>query len=314
MARISPADIDKWDPSQIDDVYQACKQRSAACDDLGTAVNNGTPSVTGQTGSAIDASTITHTNTLNTHSENTGNAAAAVSAAEQEVIALKARLNSAREQIVGSGFDMDENTGKITNPSPNMYNGQDVGAVGMAQLQAEVNSILADAEGVDHDLTLALQEAAGSSGSGSSGEQVGMSGGAGSTGRVAAVAAISRALDAKGIADPVARANWTRGMMTLIERESGFNARAVNRSDSNAKGAVASDGAPDGASRGLTQTVPGTFAANHQAGTANDIYDPVANVAASMNYVQKSYGVSADGSDLAAKVQQANPDATPRGY
>jgi hypothetical protein len=40
----------------------------------------------------------------------------------------------------------------------------------------------------------------------------------------------------------------------------------------------------------------------------------VANIAASMNYVMGRYGVSPDGSNLAARVAQANPNAAPRGY
>jgi len=49
-------------------------------------------------------------------------------------------------------------------------------------------------------------------------------------------------------------------------------------------------------------------------GTSTDIYDPVANVAASMNYIRERYHVSADGHDLASKVQQADPHRPARGY
>ena len=79
---------------------------------------------------------------------------------------------------------------------------------------------------------------------------------------------VGKALDLMGITDPVARANWTRGLMTGIERESGFRPDAVNVGDSNARGARMVDGAPAGASRGGMQTIPATFAANHQPGTS----------------------------------------------
>ena len=75
-----------------------------------------------------------------------------------------------------------------------------------------------------------------------------------------------------------------------------------------------SDGAPTNSSRGPAQSIPGTFAAYHQPGTSTSIYEPVANIAASMNYVMGSYGVSPDGSNLAARVAQANPNAAARGY
>ncbi|WP_063023949.1 transglycosylase SLT domain-containing protein [Nocardia niwae] len=119
-------------------------------------------------------------------------------------------------------------------------------------------------------------------------------------------AAIEGALDALGITDPVAREYWKRGYQVLIERESGGNPNAVNNWDSNA--------AAGRASRGLTQTIPSTFQGYHVAGTSNNIHDPVANVAASMNYVMERYDVSRDGHDLQAKVQQADPSRSPKGY
>ncbi|MET9031204.1 transglycosylase SLT domain-containing protein [Nocardia sp. NPDC004168] len=125
-------------------------------------------------------------------------------------------------------------------------------------------------------------------------------------GNVSVDAAIDGALDALGITDPVAREYWKRGYRVLIERESGGNPNAVNNWDSNA--------AAGHASRGLTQTIPGTFQAYHVGGTSNNINDPVANVAASMNYVMERYDVSRDGHDLQAKVQQADPNRSPKGY
>jgi SLT domain-containing protein len=69
-----------------------------------------------------------------------------------------------------------------------------------------------------------------------------------------------------------------------------------------------------GYARGLTQTIPATFARFHQPGTSTDIYDPVANICASMNYVMHRYGVRLDGSNLVASVQQADARRPPRGY
>ncbi|MFJ1754734.1 transglycosylase SLT domain-containing protein [Kitasatospora sp. NPDC088134] len=127
---------------------------------------------------------------------------------------------------------------------------------------------------------------------------------------------IAKALDAMGITDPKAREAWTQGMLTIAKRESSYNAPTsqVNLWDTNAHGAKQADGAPLNSSRGGWQTIPSTFAAYHVKGTSTDIYDPVANVAASMNYIQSRYHVSADGHDLASKVQQADPHRSPRGY
>ena len=126
--------------------------------------------------------------------------------------------------------------------------------------------------------------------------------------------AINAALDARGVTDPVARKYWHDGYMTLTGRESTHNATVVNTGDSNAHGAQMSDGAPQNSSRGPAQCIPTTFAGYHQPGTSTSIYEPVANIAASMNYVMDRYSVSSDGSNLASRVAQANPSASPRGY
>jgi LysM repeat protein len=109
-------------------------------------------------------------------------------------------------------------------------------------------------------------------------------------------------------------ANWVRGYEVLCARESSGNANAINAYDSNANGAIQSDGHPLNCSRGVAQCIPGTFASNHVPQTSDDIYDPVANIAASMRYVRNRYGVSSNGANLASLVQQADPSRPPRGY
>jgi SLT domain-containing protein len=109
---------------------------------------------------------------------------------------------------------------------------------------------------------------------------------------------IAAALDRMGITDPAARRNWIRGYETLIARESGGQA----------------DGCGPGSARGIAQTIPATFARYHQPGTSTNIYDPVANICASMNYVIHRYGVSLTGDNLVAAVQQADAHRPPKGY
>ncbi len=112
----------------------------------------------------------------------------------------------------------------------------------------------------------------------------------------------------------VPSANWVRGYEVLCARESSGNANAINSYDSNAHGSIQSDGYPLHCSRGVAQCIPDTFASNHVPGTSSNIYDPVANIAASMRYVMNRYGVSSDGSNLASLVQQADASHPPRGY
>jgi hypothetical protein len=93
--------------------------------------------------------------------------------------------------------------------------------------------------------------------------------------------------------------SWAGPLSVLIGRESGGNPNAINRTDSNAAA-----GHP---SQGLMQTIPGTFNAYHQAGTSWNILDPVANIAAGINYIKSRYG-------SIFNVQQANPNLPPKGY
>ncbi|RAV16031.1 hypothetical protein DQP57_03825 [Mycobacterium colombiense] len=94
-------------------------------------------------------------------------------------------------------------------------------------------------------------------------------------------------------------ASWTPGLKTLIGRESSGNPSAINLWDSNAKA-----GHP---SQGLMQLIPGNFQTYHVPGTAGDINDPVANIAAGIRYIQANYG-------SISNVQQANPNLVPKGY
>ncbi|MEU6708547.1 hypothetical protein [Streptomyces wuyuanensis] len=105
-------------------------------------------------------------------------------------------------------------------------------------------------------------------------------------------------------------------LLTIAKRESAYNDPhwRVNTTDVNAHGARMADGHPQNCSRGVTQCIPSTFAAYHQAGTALTPYDVVACMCATINYVRARYGVDRSGSNFAARVQQADPHRSPRGY
>jgi SLT domain-containing protein len=126
------------------------------------------------------------------------------------------------------------------------------------------------------------------------------------TGHAAVVAAIREALDIKGIHDPAARTRWERGMDLVARRESNYDANAVNGWDVNA-----ARGTP---SRGAWQFIGPTFAAYHEPGTSNSIHDLLAQACAFINYARGHYGVAADASNLADRIQQADPRRAPRGY
>lgn len=96
-----------------------------------------------------------------------------------------------------------------------------------------------------------------------------------------------------------APSSWAGPLSVLVGRESGGNPNAINLWDSNAAA-----GHP---SQGLAQVIPGTFQAYHQAGTSWNILDPVANLAAAINYIKSRYG-------SIFSVQQANPNLPAKGY
>lgn len=69
---------------------------------------------------------------------------------------------------------------------------------------------------------------------------------------------------------------------TIIEKESGWDAKAFNGWDSNAEA-----GTP---SQGLMQTIPSTFQENAIAGYNSDITDPLSNIIAGVRYAVGRYG------------------------
>jgi TP901 family phage tail tape measure protein len=88
---------------------------------------------------------------------------------------------------------------------------------------------------------------------------------------------VLRALGMEGLSPSLVGA-----VLYQMQTESGGNPRAINLSDINAQ-----HGDP---SRGLMQTIMSTFLAYHWPGTSTNIYDPLANIAAALNYARHVYG------------------------
>ena len=107
-------------------------------------------------------------------------------------------------------------------------------------------------------------------------QQAAASGGAGGAARWAPLVAMVAAM--LGIP-----ASVVPGVLAMINAESGGNPNAINLTDSNAAA-----GHP---SRGLMQTIPGTFATYRNPSLSNNIVDPLANIYAGMNYALNNYGL-----------------------
>ena len=88
----------------------------------------------------------------------------------------------------------------------------------------------------------------------------------------------TRALNMEGV---FSRGNLS-SLLRRMEQESGFNPRAINNWDSNARAGMAS--------RGLMQVIPPTFRAYARPGYDKDIYDPLSNILASIRYTKSRYG------------------------
>ncbi|MER6306665.1 hypothetical protein [Streptomyces sp. NPDC001657] len=132
-----------------------------------------------------------------------------------------------------------------------------------------------------------------------------------------------------------ATSNWIGGFKTASAREASGNPNICNLWDSNAitphgfsevhdfgdgqrrsgpprkmNGALA----PFQCSRGIVQLIPQSFASHHVPGTSVNIYDPVASIAAAIGCLRDNHGVAADGSNLASKVQQFDPNRPSKGW
>lgn len=147
---------------------------------------------------------------------------------------------------------------------------------------------------------------------------------------------LEEAMDRVGIPeDRKVREEWKELYQYMAQAESSRNGNAyagqgvspdkwASHSDYNVRKSVIDgvptkgpDGAPIHTSRGILQCIPSTFASYHVAGTSKNIYDPLASVAASMNYVisDPKYNVSADGTGLSSfAAQRGFPNGPYRGY
>jgi hypothetical protein len=97
-------------------------------------------------------------------------------------------------------------------------------------------------------------------------------------------------------------------VLRQITSESGGNPNAINLTDSNA--------AAGDPSKGLLQPIGSTFAAYHLAGTSENIYNPLANIAAAINYAKHTYGptlMNAAGGGLGSGHGYSAGGVTPEG-
>jgi SLT domain-containing protein len=75
---------------------------------------------------------------------------------------------------------------------------------------------------------------------------------------------------------------WYEKLYSIAMRESRGDPRAINNYDINAKNGIPS--------KGVMQIIPPMYKKFHQAGTSWNMYDPISNIAAAINYIKGVYG------------------------
>lgn len=110
---------------------------------------------------------------------------------------------------------------------------------------------------------------------------------------------IGEAAALNGIVDQGERREWVKYLRPLIDKESGGNSDAVA---ARGEHPVAADGESAQSPRGLVALTPRVFGEYHRAGTSMNIYDPVANVAAAIGFINSRRGGVPVGEFLAGYV------------
>lgn len=165
---ITIADIDRWNPADIERVFNVCEVTASHCGDTSDGLANlGVfGSWAGDTAEAAARSIGKTKVDLDLHATEVMAIAYAAKTAVGEVEEVKATLRAVRADSDRLGFEIDSATGKVFDPDPPTMQGwpqEDKAAYYDAQraLQARVNNLLHAADRADDDLAVAIQGALG---------------------------------------------------------------------------------------------------------------------------------------------------------
>lgn len=344
MGRLTISEVKKWDPKAVDDVFRIAKDRAADLHTFGEDMQrtqNSLADWSGDTGTAFHDALGRHRTDITAAGRESANVAQAVNRAEYDIENIQIELGGDLKAAEDMGLTVSDDwkvTIKSDQPDDKDHQHH------RTYMQGVMDELSGKADKVDDEIALAIRAAVGEQDVDSEGRPTGPPhdppappkptgpvpsqaidpdsieySGAGTwdSGEDATRGYINQALDAMGITDPQARQNWMDGMLNVVAHESSFNSPhelvGLDPNDPNVQNSTYNlvDGYGNLYSRGPAQCVPGTFAANHQPGTSNNIYDPVANIAADMNHLMVDWGVSRDGSNLQSKVAQAQPNPGP---
>ncbi len=162
--KITIADIDRWNPDDIDKVFQVCTQHADHCDERANGLGNlsAFDSWDGDAAAAAKHSVGKTRVDFDAHGQHVAAIADAAKTAASEVATVKTKLAGLRAQAGQSGFAIgDDGTVRQTINGPFTADRQQILDNEKAGLQVEVNQLLINAQLADADLAAAIKGADG---------------------------------------------------------------------------------------------------------------------------------------------------------
>lgn len=158
------AEIEVWDDAAIDQVFAAASSRAEGAQTTGDTVGDLLTFVKwhGATAEAARDSASRIKLTLSDHADQCSQVAAAARKATAEVADLKYRLSTIKADAAEAFLSIDEQTGTLTRKTAVLTASQlDHQKAVMHNLAGRIKQLLADADGVDRDLAIAIEAADG---------------------------------------------------------------------------------------------------------------------------------------------------------
>lgn len=159
---LSVADIERWDPEAVREVFHAASARSGAATEAARASEQ-LPAFQTWGGVAADAARDAIHKTrvdLDAHAKEALAVAQAAQKAAQDIEKVKVELRDLKDEAINAGLDVDPATSTVVK-GPGFKGTATELANKIAALQTRLNAIIAEANGVDAELAAAINMADG---------------------------------------------------------------------------------------------------------------------------------------------------------
>src|SRR4051794_10212926 len=154
LMSLTPADIDKWDPSAIRDVSTALHTRGASANEVKAGLTKLPLIATwqGSGGDAVRASLDELSAYLAAHGEEMAKVAAATGESADDIDRIKLSWQGIKSDAQHEGFSIDSGTGEVSPLNRGMI-GDPIYALQQADLEVRIKAVLAAADEADPPLT-----------------------------------------------------------------------------------------------------------------------------------------------------------------